>query len=253
MAVDDTAYDTVTTPPVILYSDSLNRQQQQQNMSNEKYMLDSGITSTSLIPRPVVSRPLERKLSQGARLSKYNFLSQAFSQMRTSYAGENANNMSMNATTTTTASKSLNTDTNHNHDSMVLPHDKPKKYQMYQQHQDSSSDNMLFPSPPSLPPNAASTTSFYFDPNTTATRESTMTVGTLHASLFHKQQTSTPSPTSLSSPVRQKQYTSHLTVSPAIDADSVVSDVSQYSSKQSSPTTTTTSAALNHNKPYPFF
>ena len=224
-------------------------------MGIEKYMLDGGITPTSPISRPVVSRPLERKLSQGARLSKYNFLSQAFSQMRTSYAVENSNNIPMNdtTTTTTTASKPLNTDTNLNYDSMVLPHDKPKKYQIYQQHQDSSSDNMSFSSPPPLPPNAASTTSFYFEPNTntTATRESTMTVGTLHAPLFHKQQRSTPSPISLSSPTRQKQYTSHLAVSPTIDANNVVSDVSQYSSKQSS--TTTTSAALNHNKPYPFF
>lgn len=226
-------------------------------------MLDSGISSTSPTPRP--SKPLERKVSQGARLSKYNFLSQAFSQMRTSYAGDNNNAISMNATTT--VSKPPNTDPTHNHDSMVLPYDKPKNHPMYQQQQGSSFENMSFPSPP--PPIPASTSSF-FNPNTTTattTRESTMTVATLHAPLFrqHQQhQQGTPPPSSPSSlsvvTARQKQpYSSRLAVSPTsptrtagIDADSVVSDVSQYSSKQSF--STTTSAALNqNNKPYPYF
>lgn len=222
-------------------------------MGVEKYMLDSGIGPTSPTPRP--SRPLERKVSRGARLSKYNFLSQAFSQMRTSYAGDNHNAISMNATTT--APKSLNTDPVHNHDSMVLPHDKPKNHAMYQQQQQGASfDTMAFPSPPPIP--AMESTSSFFDPNTT--RESTMTVATLHAPLF-RQQRGTPSPSSLSvATASQRQpYAAHLAVSPTspirtagIDVDSVVSDVSQYSSKRSF--STTTSAALNQdNKPYPYF
>ncbi|GAN11151.1 CST complex subunit STN1 [Mucor ambiguus] len=258
-AAEDTAHDTIATPPVILYSDSLNNQQQ--TMGVEKYMMDSGVSSTSPTPRP--SKPLERKVSQGARLSKYNFLSQAFSQMRTSYAGDNHNAISMNATTTVTAPKTLNTDPTHNHDSMVLPHDKPKNHPMYQQ-QDASFQSLSFPSPPPLPIPAMASTSSFFDPNTT--RESTMTVATLHAPLFrqhqYQQQRGTPSPSSLSeaATVKLKQpYTSHLAVPPTspirtagIDADSVVSDVSQYSSKRSF--STTASAALKQdNKPYPYF
>ncbi|KAL9554984.1 hypothetical protein MBANPS3_002552 [Mucor bainieri] len=271
-AAEDTAHDTIATPPVILYSDSLNSQQH--NMGVEKYMMDSGVSAVSPTPRP--SRPLERKVSQGARLSKYNFLSQAFSQMRTSYAGDHPNAISMHPTTTTgtttatTVPKSLNTDPMHNHDSMVLPHDKPKNHPMYQQQQGASFESMSFPSPPPPPPPlpvpAMASTSSFFDPNTATTRESTMTVATLHAPLFRQhqqqQQRGTPSPLSSLSvaTVRQKQpYASHLAVSPTspirtagIDADSVVSDVSQYSSKRSF--STTTSASLKQdNKPYPYF
>lgn len=122
----------------------------------------------------------------GARLSKYNFLSQAFSQMRNSYAVH------------------ANSSTNELKMSPVSSASQP--HPMY--HEEERITNS--PLPPLPPPSAR------YSP----TRESTVTVGTLHAPLFQRNRT-------------PQQYTSQLNVSPTMRSP-VSSDVSEYPMSPSS-------------------
>jgi hypothetical protein len=233
------------TPPVILYTDAHNNQQQRE----EKYLVEE--------ENETIVRPRIRTVSQASkevRLSKYNFLSQAFSQMRNSYGGDVAMSQQSNYTTHTNsndnsfkdqpismiaAPQPTKADRSYR-DSMVLPHHNNKdiststannNYSMY-----TTTDSNLDVNRTSPPAPARSTTSFFHDP----TRESTITVGTLHAPLFHQQMN------------RKQPYLSRLNVTPTFDRDSVKSDeVSKYST---SPTTTSpTSNSHANNKPYPYF
>jgi hypothetical protein len=181
----DVIEDRPIIAPVVIYSDSLN-QEQQEAMGIEKHMLDEE------------AMPL-RELGEGKRLSKYNFLSQAFSQMRTSYVDQPARSPSA-----ASSQKEL-----------VIK--KPKKYQMYSMYQDSGE----LAGPPKTPPPAVTTNSYIpGDP----TRESTVTVGTLHAPLLLHNHRGTPSPgLPKQSPLKM------------VHRDSVVSEVSEYSTFPTSP------------------
>lgn len=242
--------EQVVTPPVILYTDVHNEQ------------------SASPTPQQRLTRATSQA-SKGARLSKYNFLSQAFSQMRTSYGGQalqqnhaseeepKAYFQNQPAAPEPSFDKKNNGEVVNRsyHDSMVLsPYEfagnqysdnrnNPKtKYQMYSMY-NSSTDSGGVRSGSALAQQQQQqqhSTSTFFDPN----RESTMTVGTLHAPLFHQQHQHNPTPP----PFNKNLYTSGV-ITPSMDRDSVISDVSQYSTpKQETPTATTTS-----NKPYPYF
>lgn len=233
----------------------------------------------------------DRSSKATARLSKYNFLSQAFSQMRTSYGGH-INNREFEEehqpvavpVAVSAAPENQNGDRSY-HDSMVLssydnsnnaaansstipalpttipttpttpttaalvgnrPRQQvqPKKYQMYSMYNNSTTSNALAPLPQHLSPGASG----FFD---NSNRESTVTVGTLHAPLFLSQHHQNPTPSSstsipstplpspplppLSSQQQQKRgvYTPNLAL---LDGtESIVSDVSQYSNTVPSP------------------
>lgn len=242
--------EQVVTPPVILYTDVHNNEQ-------------------NTIPGQ--EQPLKRATSQaskGARLSKYNFLSQAFSQMRTSYGGQalQQNHASEEepkayfqnqpaAPEPSFDKKNSGAVVNRSyHDSMVLSpyefagnqysdhnNNQKNKYQMYSMYNSSADSGGIRSGSSALTQQQQQrSTSTFFDPN----RESTMTVGTLHAPLFHQQHQLNPTPL----PFNKNLYTSGV-ITPSMDRDSVISDVSQYSTpKQETPTATITS-----NKPYPYF
>lgn len=245
----------VVTPPVILYTDEHNEQ------------------SASPTPQRRLTRATSQA-SKGARLSKYNFLSQAFSQMRTSYGGQALQQNHASGEEEPKAyfqdqpaapepsfdkKNSNGAEVNRSyHDSMVLsPYEfagnqysdnrnNPKtKYQMYSMYNSSTDSGAGVRSGSALAQQQQQqqqhSTSTFFDPN----RESTMTVGTLHAPLFHQQHQHNPT----IPPFNKNLYTSGV-ITPSMDRDSVISDVSQYSTpKQETPTATTTSS----NKPYPYF
>jgi hypothetical protein len=253
-------------PPVILYSDTYN------NNGEDDIMMK------------------ERGSKAGARLSKYNFLSQAFSQMRTSYGGggvlsqqfdpQQAEELQQRLaypplsppppTTQPAAPELLHSKTTGDrsyHDSMVLspyelsnnttnnatartekqeqqkPRQQQAKYQMYSMYNNSTSD-ALSPIPP-----PSATASTFFDAN----RESTMTVGTLHAPLFLSQHQQNPTPTS--PPVNKHHrvvYAPNLALNITDGSESVVSDVSQYNTfpRQQTPINNNNTTS---NKSYPFF
>jgi hypothetical protein len=196
------------TPPVILYTDAHNRRE-------EKCLVEEDTVQ----PRGrVVSQA-----SKGARLSKYNFLSEAFSQMRSSYGGisqqtnytttnSNDNRFEDQPISMVAAPQPIQKSDRFYRDSMVLPYNRDISADMYSIPTDANRT-----SPPSPPIH---------------TREPTAALGSLH-------------------PSRQVQNLPRL-VTRTFDRESVKSDeVSKYSTSPTSPTTTTTTTTAN--KPYPYF
>lgn len=210
--------------PVVIYSDNWS-QQQQKPTGIEKRSLDEYNT----VPLHDLSSAED---SSAKRLSKYNFLSQAFTQMRTSYVTNNHQtneNNQLRPKSPTTMSSGMPVT------SQKVNTNKPKKYQMYSMYQDSNNELMQIP-----PPAVHSTNSFIpGDP----TRESTMTVGTLHAPLFLKNR-NTPSPTgSLPNPRLAKSPLNML------HRDSITSEVSAY---ETYPPVSPSTPTNNSQKSYPF-
>lgn len=194
--------DSTMVPPVILYTDGDDNQ----------------------------GRRLERNLSQassnGARLSKYNFLSQAFSQMRNSYA-VHANNSTNEPYVEPTVAENevINMSPVSSPTPSITRKPTKTKYQMYSMYHDSNTEmgsvSRHTPSP--------------------TTRESTMTVGTtLHAPLFQR---------------NPKQYVSQINVSPSQSSP----EVSEYNTQLYPPPPTSPSASnistspKKTSSPYPYF
>lgn len=180
---NDQEKSSLPTPPVILYSDILKNNEEQKKKDSIDFT-----SRTSVV-------------SNGTRLSKYNFLAQAFSQMRESYAGvpKSHNDMDEEAMPKPTP---LHTKDSHRtfHDSMVLT-----KYDF----EDAKR-------PLSIPETIVSAKSGTI---TTDIRESTMTVGTLHAPLFKNNGLHHPMPSRSNTPLLYQSIHNR---------DSVVSDVSQF-------------------------
>ncbi|KAI8889352.1 hypothetical protein K501DRAFT_282285 [Backusella circina FSU 941] len=180
---DEKEEETLPTPPVILYSDILKNNEQQQEKKEEIVDFTS---RTSVV-------------SNGTRLSKYNFLAQAFSQMRESYVGGGGGTTQklhdLDGDDEPRLPKPLHTkNSSHRtfHDSMVLT-----------QYDFEDAKN-----PPSIPSTI---------PSTPDIRESTITVATLHAPLFKNHQHH-PMPRSNTPLLYTNQH-----------RDSTLSDVSQFS------------------------